>query len=191
MPNTNRTHSSQNSRSRRPNTPTIDPPPPAAAAGDHPPPVQSNRQTSRNHPSQTSTPEPETNPRSQFAVGERSHHSTHAHSTHTSPHGSAHAPSSHASRQPSPHPLPPALRGQRGNNKRRLPDNERVPKSVWYFAGGVGKPPTGAQMREWKRRDRERRARREEARAEGGGFGLLQRFGGFLKRNLFGPTGGQ
>lgn len=45
------------------------------------------------------------------------------------------------------------LRG--GGSIKRLPSHERVPRTLWFLAGGVGTPPTGKELREWKRRDRE------------------------------------
>lgn len=47
------------------------------------------------------------------------------------------------------------LRLRGGASTKRLPSEERVPRSVWFLAGGLGKPPTGREMREWKRQDRE------------------------------------
>ncbi|KAL8779056.1 MAG: hypothetical protein Q9213_007123 [Squamulea squamosa] len=41
----------------------------------------------------------------------------------------------------------------------RLEDDERPSSLLWFLAGGTGKPPTGAQLRAWKRRDREEKAR--------------------------------
>lgn len=46
------------------------------------------------------------------------------------------------------------LRGG-GASTKRLPSNERVSRAVWFLAGGVGKPPTGGELREWKRKHRE------------------------------------
>lgn len=182
MSNTNRTHSSRNSRSRRSNIPTIDPlPQQSAAAGQLP----------SYHASQTATPGPETDLRSQFDVG--SHHSTHAHSSHHSRHSSRHAYSAHPSRNSSRHahaslhsrapsPLPPlpapmpwAQPRERNANIRRLGDDERVSRGLWFFAGGTGRPPTGAQLREWKRREREKR---------GSGHGFWNR----IARYLFEPV---
>lgn len=37
----------------------------------------------------------------------------------------------------------------------RLDDDERPSPLLWFLAGGLGGPPTGAQLRDWKRRDRE------------------------------------
>ena len=37
----------------------------------------------------------------------------------------------------------------------RLEDDECPSSLLWYLAGGLGKPPTGAELRDWKRRDRE------------------------------------
>lgn len=47
------------------------------------------------------------------------------------------------------------LRLRGGASTKRLPSNERVPRAVWFLAGGVGKPPTGRELREWKRQHRE------------------------------------
>ena len=40
------------------------------------------------------------------------------------------------------------LRG--GAGAKRLDDDERVPKMIWFFAGGVGRAPTGKGLRDWK-----------------------------------------
>ena len=53
----------------------------------------------------------------------------------------------------------------------------RVPGSIWYLAGGTGKPPTITNLRRWKQGDRLRQERRREAgggRAgnEGGAYGI-------------------
>lgn len=53
------------------------------------------------------------------------------------------------------HEPEPELHLRGGGFIKRLPSNERVPRLTWFLAGGVGKPPTGAELREWKRRDRE------------------------------------
>lgn len=49
----------------------------------------------------------------------------------------------------------PELRLRGGASTKRLPSNERVPRAVWFLAGGVGKPPTGRELREWKRQHKE------------------------------------
>lgn len=68
-----------------------------------------------------------------------------------------------------------------GAGTRRLADDEHIPRTLWFFAGGVGRPPTGAEMRDWKRRDREWKA----AHPEKAGFW------GTFKRALFGGRGRQ
>ena len=47
------------------------------------------------------------------------------------------------------------LRLRSGASTKRLPSNERVPRAVWFLAGGVGTPPTGRELRQWKRKHRE------------------------------------
>ncbi|KAL8824031.1 MAG: hypothetical protein Q9191_005354 [Dirinaria sp. TL-2023a] len=47
-----------------------------------------------------------------------------------------------------------------GNGRRRLGDEERVNRALWFFAGGVGEPPTGQELREWKRKYGEQKQRR-------------------------------
>lgn len=61
----------------------------------------------------------------------------------------------------------PELRLRGGASKKRLGDDERVPRLTWYFAGGVGKPPTGRELREWKRKDREQNKKRTGKSEEG------------------------
>lgn len=56
-----------------------------------------------------------------------------------------------------------SLRG--GGPTQPLGDDERAPAMLWWLAGGMGQPPTGAQLRASKKA---RRARRES----GGGCGL-------------------
>lgn len=41
----------------------------------------------------------------------------------------------------------------------RLADHERPSNLLWFLAGGMGLSPTGAQLREWKRKDREYKER--------------------------------
>lgn len=45
------------------------------------------------------------------------------------------------------------LRG--GGLLKRRPSTEKIPHLVWYFAGGKGKPPTGRELKDWKKKDRE------------------------------------
>lgn len=49
----------------------------------------------------------------------------------------------------------PELHLRGGGSIKRLPSNERVPRLTWFLAGGVGKPPTGAELRNFNRQDRE------------------------------------
>lgn len=37
----------------------------------------------------------------------------------------------------------------------RLEDDECPSSLLWFLAGGLGEPPAGAELRDWKRRDRE------------------------------------
>lgn len=60
--------------------------------------------------------------------------------------------------------------------RRRLGDDERVPATLWWFAGGMGKPPTGKQLRAMKKRKREMERKRQEARA------ARRQRGGFFQR---------
>ncbi|KAI9801946.1 MAG: hypothetical protein M1825_003001 [Sarcosagium campestre] len=54
-----------------------------------------------------------------------------------------------------------------------LADDERPSKLLWWLAGGMGKPPTGSQLRERKRRDSLRRERaKEEPAGHNGGWGF-------------------
>ncbi|MCJ1461923.1 hypothetical protein MMC07_000522 [Pseudocyphellaria aurata] len=69
------------------------------------------------------------------------------------------------------------LRG--GASTKRLASNERVPKAVWYLAGGVGKPPTGRELREWKRNDQ------DHVMGRTGGKPKEEKFWSKLKRTLF------
>lgn len=63
----------------------------------------------------------------------------------------------------------PRLRG--GSRKGGpLGDDERVPAALWWLAGGVGTPSTGAELRDWKRRDA------ESKRAAGFGDGAWSTF---------------
>ncbi|KAI9811692.1 MAG: hypothetical protein M1826_003103 [Phylliscum demangeonii] len=73
------------------------------------------------------------------------------------------------------------LRGGAHPKRRPLGDDERVPGLMWWFAGGMGKPPTGAQLRSMKRR-RELRSEREGAARAAKGDGVF----GTLRRALFG-----
>lgn len=70
------------------------------------------------------------------------------------------------------------LRGGGPFDVKRLGDDDRVPKHIWWLAGGVGRPPTGKGLKDWKRKDGERKeregAKREAARqakAEAAGQG--------------------
>lgn len=45
-----------------------------------------------------------------------------------------------------------SLRG--GAGSKRLDDDQRVPRVIWFFAGGVGRAPTGKGLREWKEKAR-------------------------------------
>ena len=66
------------------------------------------------------------------------------------------------------------LRGGAGAAKsKRLDDDERVPPAVWFFAGKMGPPPTGKQLRDRRekeeayveRKREERKAKRELKKA--------------------------
>ena len=62
------------------------------------------------------------------------------------------------------------LRGGAGSAKdrksARLEDNQRVPAGVWFFAGKMGPPPTGEQLRKRKAKEEAYVERmREEAEA--------------------------
>lgn len=65
---------------------------------------------------------------------------------------------------PNIHPCP-SLRG--GAGTKRLGDDERVPKAIWFLAGGVGRAPTGKGLREWKEKARKKS---EGRRKKSGGF---------------------
>lgn len=67
-----------------------------------------------------------------------------------------------------------SLRG--GASSRRLADDEHAPRLIWYLAGGCGKSPTGAQLRAWKRRDKEWRQKKEGER-NGKKIGFWGEFG--------------
>ena len=41
----------------------------------------------------------------------------------------------------------------------QIEDDERVPKFIWYTAGGMGRPPTGKGVKEWKRRHEAQKAK--------------------------------
>lgn len=45
------------------------------------------------------------------------------------------------------------LRG--GGLLKRRPSKEKITRAVWFLAGGMGKPPTGRGLKEWKKKDRE------------------------------------
>ncbi len=47
-----------------------------------------------------------------------------------------------------------SLRG--GAGSKGLAHGERVPKVIWFFAGGVGRAPTGKGLREWKEKARKK-----------------------------------
>lgn len=47
-----------------------------------------------------------------------------------------------------------SLRG--GAGPKGLGDNERVPRAIWFFAGGVGRAPTGKGLRQWKEKARKK-----------------------------------
>ncbi len=49
-----------------------------------------------------------------------------------------------------------SLRLRGGAGPKRLEDDERVSKRIWFLAGGMGPAPTGATLRKWKEKDRER-----------------------------------
>lgn len=51
-----------------------------------------------------------------------------------------------------------------GDGIHRVGDDQRVNAGLWYLAGGMGKPPTGKGLREWKRKDLERKEREKVAR---------------------------
>ncbi|KAI9821420.1 MAG: hypothetical protein M1826_000701 [Phylliscum demangeonii] len=80
--------------------------------------------------------------------------------------------------------LPPrGVPGRGGAHPKRRPlgDDERVPGLMWWLAGGMGKPATGAQLRSMKRR-REEREERERADRAAKGEGVFDSIG----RALFG-----
>ena len=55
--------------------------------------------------------------------------------------------------------------GEEGTGgSRRLGDDERVSRTLWWFAGGVGRPPTGKRLREWKAKDDEWKEREKQAK---------------------------
>ena len=72
----------------------------------------------------------------------------------------------------------------------------RVPGSVWYFAGGMGQPPTVPDLRQWKQRDKlgqERRKKRGgvEHGHWGGAFAGYGKGGGYMgKEQTHGKGGG-
>ena len=43
-------------------------------------------------------------------------------------------------------------------------DNERLSRALWFLAGGRGRPPTGAQLREWNRQKKLKEAWKSESR---------------------------
>ncbi|KAG7007309.1 oligouridylate-binding protein 1 [Physcia stellaris] len=62
--------------------------------------------------------------------------------------------------------------GDRADRRKsdRFADNERVPRVMWYFAGGTGPPPTGKQLRERKAKREayvQRKREGEEAKKAG------------------------
>jgi len=78
------------------------------------------------------------------------------------------------------------LRGGGPFDIKRIGDDDRVPAGLWFLAGGVGQPPTGKGLRDWKRKDGERREREKVKRAAkkaGGNEGAVpageKRKGGF------------
>ncbi len=62
------------------------------------------------------------------------------------------------------------LRGGGRKKVRPLADDERVPKWTWFFAGGVGPPATGKQLRKWKAREQAVKERRKAQQAAAGGL---------------------
>ncbi|KAI9718363.1 MAG: hypothetical protein M1812_004084 [Candelaria pacifica] len=100
--------------------------------------------------------------------------------------GSSHDSSSHSN--PSG---PSAPANQKGH--KRLADDERAPPMLWWFAGGRSfPPPTGKQLREGKKLERERqiaKAEKRKAKKNAGGGGFLGKlFGGKGKKG--GGNGG-
>lgn len=71
----------------------------------------------------------------------------------------------------------PELRLRGGTSTNRLGDDERTPRRIWHFAGGVGKPPTGRELRAWKRRDREQLKKRTGKSSEGFFAALIRALG--------------
>ena len=41
----------------------------------------------------------------------------------------------------------------------QIEDDERVPRFIWYTAGGMGRPPTGKGVKEWKRKHEAQKAK--------------------------------
>lgn len=65
-------------------------------------------------------------------------------------------PLSEPTSQPGNDSISPRLNLRGGAGSKRLDDDERVPKVIWYLAGGVGRAPTGKGLREWKEKARKK-----------------------------------
>jgi len=75
--------------------------------------------------------------------------------------------------QPGNGSISPLLNLRGGAGSKRLDDDERVPKVIWYLAGGVGRAPTGKGLREWKEKARKKdRGRTKEKVGFWGKIGL-------------------
>lgn len=196
MTKMDQTPTSPNSRSHHSNTPTIKTQPPAPqppsdapqpdASSSHTHSSPSRRGTAQSHRSLSLLPSPRASSHSHPSTGIPSNPSIPAYfpliSRHNSP---SPVPQPPSPQPPSPQPSPRHRRTER----QRLADDEPVPRGLWYFAGGRGKPPTGARLREWKRTDRKRRSERDkEAKGKGNKFGPWQRLGAFFGRKKSGET---
>ena len=75
----------------------------------------------------------------------------------------------------------------RGGKLKPLADNERIPASLWYLSGQRGKPPTAAEFREWRAKNKEKVKALEKQKAEGKKKEKKKEDGG--KRGWFGGFG--
>ena len=41
----------------------------------------------------------------------------------------------------------------RGGDLKKRPSTEKISHLVWFLAGGIGKPPTGRELKDWKKKD--------------------------------------